>query len=81
MQVTICERGCGRTSTDPNADIQSVSVTMRADGASDDDSVFKARVEVCAKCRQDIKNDVEGLFRVAKFTIRIEKDSVKDSKI
>ncbi len=69
MTIIICENGCGATSMDQKADIQTVSVVMRVNG-EDDGAGLRSQTELCATCRNDIRSGIEQMF--AKAIVKIE---------
>ena len=73
MNINICERGCGATSLDPNADIQQCNIIMRAKDKEKDDSKVNMSVEVCGACRRILKSQIESMFTPVKVVLEVKK--------
>lgn len=73
MQVTICEKGCGRTSLDPEANIEKLSIRSRVNG--NEEASFDGSLEACKQCRADIHEQLQALTNIGKLTVVVERNT------
>ena len=77
MQITICDRGCGKTSLDSDAAIEKMSVRLSQNG---DEPMPEMNIMACAACRQVIRIEIGNLFTPARMTVKVE-DRIMFAKV
>lgn len=70
MNITICERGCGRTSLDIDASIDRVIIVARVNG--NEETSFKSSIEVCKYCRASIYNTLQDVCVARQLAIKVD---------
>lgn len=78
MQITICERGCGRTSQDPEAKIEKLSVKVRL--SHNDEAASDHSIEACKVCRETISTEILKLTRQASLTVDVRHAPIVDGR-
>lgn len=69
MTITVCERGCGRTSLDPDSAIEKMSVRARQNGT--EESSFDNSIEACKPCRELLHEMLMSAFMAQPLMIAV----------
>lgn len=72
MQITVCDRGCGKTSLDSDAAIEKISIRMSQNG---DEPMPEMSIIACAPCRMALRAEVTALFTPKKIHIRVREEA------
>lgn len=79
MVVVVCERGCGRTSLDPDSQIEKFAIRARQNGS--EDSVYDGSIEACKACRESLHNTLIGLFTPRPMSVTVKVEDNESSQV